>query len=132
MHIPSADIVRFILLRTLRQRRVVSQEELVSILSRELGKAGEYRISGRRARLIASETEGVRIVTLTRKGPAPERCPSCSGPLSRRYITNLRGRKVLAGLSCRRCGYRGSGHRFAPLRYDFELAGSPAQKVAAA
>ena len=121
MHIPKAEIVRFVLMKTLRGRRVISQKELVSILVRELGKAGNYSISGKRARLIALETPGMRVRTHTKKGPVPEKCPSCAGPLRRRYSRNLRGQRFLSSVLCRRCGYIGTNQGFAPLRYDFEL-----------
>jgi ribosomal protein L34 len=121
MHIPSPEIVRFVLMKTLRGRKVISQRELASIVARELAKAGDYSISGRRVRMIALETPGVRVRTHTKQGPVPRRCPSCAGALSRSYSRNLRGRKVLSGVLCRRCGYAGSNSRFAPLRYDFEL-----------
>ncbi len=122
MRIPKTDVVRFLLAQILKERKVISQKELASTLARELAKAGDYSISGARARMIAVETPGVTVKTHTKKGPVPERCPSCGASLRKTYSRNLKGRKTLVRLTCRRCGYTGTNQRFAPHRYEFELS----------
>ena len=117
---PSAEVVRFVL-RELRPRRIASQQEFAALVATRLRKTDPaYRISGRRLRRIAA-TSGVRITVRTQHGRAPKHCPSCGRMLLKTFTTNLAGKKVLAGLRCRSCVYRGSNQRFAPHRYAFEL-----------
>ncbi len=122
MKIPKRDVVKFVVKSALHRRSADSQEELVEILNRELRKVdAEYSISGKRLRKIVSGMDDVRMTVNTRKGRRPDRCPSCGSLLSRKFNRNLKGRNVLIGLRCRRCGYNGHDGRWTPGRYTFSF-----------
>lgn len=123
MKIPRRDVVEFVITSVLRGRRAGSQDEFSRLVGKELRKADpEYAITGRRLREVASSMPGVRIVPLTRKGDAPKRCPACSSSLKKLWTKNLRGKKVLEGFACQKCGYRGTSGKWSPAKYAFRLA----------
>lgn len=120
--IPRKDVVKFVIKEALQKRDAMSQKELVEIITNELRKGdSKYRITGKRARIIALETN-VRIDTATRKGAAPKRCPVCGRGLKRAYSKNLLGRKLLTKIRCCRCGYSGTEGRWMPRKYTFSMA----------
>jgi hypothetical protein len=124
MNIPRKDVITFLLTETLKSVQADSQQELANLLNKRLKKSNPgFTISGPRARLIALETPGIRTRISTRKGKAPKKCPGCGQALRKGYSKNLRGRRVLVRLSCRRCPYSGSGGKFAPSRYRFSGKG---------
>jgi len=122
MLIPKKEIVKFVLKEVLRKQRIKSQTELAEIVRKKLKKGDkEYAISAQRARMIAMETPRIRVNIKTRKGRHPKKCPACNHKLKKIYTKNLRGRKILLALKCSKCNYKGSGNRWTPSRYGFEL-----------
>lgn len=121
IRIPQKEIVKFIINQTLKSKKAATQEELSRIITSGLSKGDAgYRITGRRARLIALEMP-VRVKTETKKGPVPRKCPVCFHGLKKTYSKNLFGKNILTGLSCSRCGYKGNGGKWVPRKYTFEL-----------
>lgn len=122
--IPKAEIVKFVLKEVLQKQRVRSQARLAGIVRKKLRESDkEYAVSEHRVRIIAMRTPGVRVKIRTKKGRHPKRCPACSHTLRKTYTKNLRGRKVLVSMRCSRCSYRGSGDKWTPSMYEFELSG---------
>lgn len=122
MLIPKKEIVKFILKDVLRKQRIKSQARLAEVVGKKLKQGDKnYAISAQRVRIIATETPGVRVRIKTRKGKLPKKCPACNHKLKRVYTKNLRGRKVLVALKCSKCNYRGSGNKWIPSMYEFEL-----------
>jgi hypothetical protein len=123
MKIPKRDAVQFVITSVLRGRSVRSQTEFTTLVNRELRRSDpSYAITGKRLREVAVSMPGVRIVPLTRKGAAPNKCPACSSSLRKVWTKNLKGRKVIEGLVCPKCGYKGTGGRWSPAKYGFSLA----------
>jgi ribosomal protein L37AE/L43A len=120
MKIPKREVVKFVVKSALHRKSAGSQEQLVEMVNRELRKVdAEYSITGKRLREIVSGMREVVMTVNTRRGRRPDRCPSCGSLLSKRFDRNLRGRNVLIGLRCRRCGYSGHDGRWTPGRYTF-------------
>lgn len=121
LKIPKKDVVKFVIKEALQKRKAMSQKDLAEIITKELRKGeNKYRITGKRARLLALEVP-VKIRTETRKGRVPKKCPVCSRGLKRTYSKNLYGKKLLTNLKCPRCGYRGTGGKWMPRKYRFSL-----------
>jgi peptide subunit release factor 1 (eRF1) len=122
MKIPRRDVVKFVIKEALQKEKAVSQKELAEIITKQLVKGeSKYRITGRRARLLALEIP-VKIMVETRKGRVPRKCPVCGRGLKRTHSKNLYGKKILTGLRCGRCGYHGTGGRWMPRKYSFSLS----------
>ena len=122
MRIPSEEILRFIIKEVLQESKASSQTELAGLVNLKLKRAdNSYSVSEKRVRLAAHRTPGVKITTSTKKGRLPKKCPSCSHSLSKAYMKNLKGKKLLVRLACSRCGYTGKESRWEPKRYAFEL-----------
>jgi len=122
MRIPKKEVVEFFLREILQSRKITSQTELAEILGKKLKKGNEYyTITGKRARMIATEIPGVQVIVYTKKGRKPSKCPSCSHRLKKVYMKNLKGKRLLIRLECPNCGYTGSEGRWAPRRYKFTL-----------
>jgi peptide subunit release factor 1 (eRF1) len=121
LKIPRKDVVKFVIKEALQKRKAMSQKELAEIITKELRRGeSKYRITGRRARLLALEVP-VKIKTETRKGRVPRKCPVCSRGLKRTYSKNLYGKKLLTSLKCSRCGYHGAGGKWMPRKYRFSI-----------
>lgn len=122
MKIPKRDAVQFVITSVLRGRRAKSQTEFTLLVNSELRRADpSYAITGRRLREIAVSMPGVRIVPLTRKGSAPKKCPACYSSLRKVWTKNLKGKKVMEGLVCPRCGYKGTSGKWSPAKYGFSM-----------
>ena len=124
MNIPKKDVIGFVLKEALRERPTDSQQELAVILNERLAGSG-FVISGPRARRIALLSNGIETRITTRKGPVPKTCPGCGGRLRRSHSKDLKGRKLLTGLSCRRCSYKGRHGKWIPSRYRFRAKWIP-------
>ena len=121
LKIPRKDVVKFVIKEALQKRKAVSQKHLTEIITKELMKGeSKYRITGRRARLLALEVP-VTLRTETKRGKIPKRCPACGRGLKKTFSKNLYGKKMLASLRCGRCGFHGSDGKWAPSRYYFSL-----------
>jgi hypothetical protein len=122
MRIPSKDMVKYIIKETLRNQNVHSQQELAELVNRKLRVGDQsYSVSQRRAKMLALEMPEVSVKVRTRKGPVPEKCPSCKSDLRKIYTKNLEGRKLLLKMECPMCSYTGKGEKWVPMRYDFNL-----------
>ena len=123
--IPKEEDIRAGIISVLHKYGFVkSQEELSELVLEELKqkKLGAL-LSPHRTRMIALEIPEIKVKVLTKKsgGEKPKNCPVCSRPLKGLYATNLLGKKVLVGLKCEQCKYKGSVRAFAPFRYYFSL-----------
>ncbi len=98
---------------------VRSQEELSSLVADEIND----NIQPQKIRILALELPQVEVRVLTKKSnrEKPTNCPSCGKPLKGLYAKNLLNQKVIVGLECGRCLYRGTLKSFAPFRYEFSL-----------
>ena len=122
MKIPKRDVVKFVIKSVLHRKSAGSQKELVHKVNAELRKVDKgYSISGKRLREIALTIKEVKIEVGVKKGRSPKKCPSCSSSLKKTWDRNLRGRKVLRGLTCHKCGYKGVSGKWAPRKYGFSL-----------
>jgi len=122
MHIAKKDTIQFIIKEVLQERKASSQSELAELVNQKLKKVDpSYSVSEKRARLIALQIPGVKVMTATKKGQLPRRCPSCSHSLRKVHMKNLKGKKLLVRLICSKCGYIGKENRWEPQRYTFEL-----------
>lgn len=122
MMIPNKEIVRFILKDVLKRKRIRSQSGLAMAVEKKLKETEiYYSITPQRARTIAIETPGIRVKISNRKGRQPKKCPACGNKLRKKYTRNLKGRKSLFSLKCSKCSYSGSGTRWVPGRYEFDL-----------
>lgn len=107
-----------------RQKKARSQEDLAFLVVRELRKKyPRCLLSSQRVRLLALDLPEIRAKVLTKKShkQKPENCPACRSKLKGLYATNLSNKKVLVGLECAKCNYRGTLQSFAPFRYEFYL-----------
>ena len=98
---------------------VRSQEELASLVADEIND----NVQPQKIRILALELPQVDVRVLTKKSnrEKPSNCPSCSKPLKALYAKNLLDQKVIVGLECGRCLYRGTLKSFAPFRYEFSI-----------
>jgi predicted RNA-binding Zn-ribbon protein involved in translation (DUF1610 family) len=121
LKIPQKDIVKFVIKEALQKRKAMTQKELAAIITKELRRGeNKYRITGRRARLLALDIP-IKIKVSTRKGKVPKKCPACGKGLKRTYSKNLTGKKLLTAIRCGKCGYRGSEGKWMPRKYTFSL-----------
>lgn len=122
MRRPKGEVVKFLIKEILNSRPADSQEELSKLVRAELRKGeADLTITGERARLIALKIPRVKVLVHLKNGRKPKRCPSCYSGLRKVYTKNLKGRKVLVGLRCNKCSYRGSQNRWIPSRYEFRI-----------
>jgi len=126
--IPKDDVVEFVIREVLRGKNVRTQAELAE-LSCDVLKGRHIRgITGRRARMVALRIPGVKMRVDTRNGPMPERCPCCSSELEKIYAKDLSGNRIIVGMECTKCSYRGHGKKWVPRRYGFEIAEGETKK----
>lgn len=107
-----------------KYKKVKSQEDLAFLAVKELRKKYPFcLLSSQRARAIALGTAGISVKVLTKKSSKqkPENCPACKSKLKGLYAINLSNKKVLVGLECDKCNYKGTLQSFAPFRYEFYL-----------
>lgn len=98
---------------------VRSQEELASLVADEIND----NVQPQKIRFLALELPDIEVRVLTKKSnrEKPSNCPSCGKPLKALYAKNLLDQKVIVGLECNRCLYRGTLKSFAPFRYEFSI-----------
>lgn len=125
IRIPQDEAVKQAISSAIRKSGFIkSQEELAHLTREELRqKFPEAMLSPQRARLLATELPTIEVRVLTKKSSAshPKQCPACKRKLKGLYAKNLLNKKVLIGLACERCRYRGMLKTFAPFRYEFTL-----------
>ncbi len=118
--IPKEGIIRTIIESAIEEREIGSQTELADFIRGKLKHGDDnYRISGKRARLIALDIPDLEVHIETKEGEVPEKCPSCSGQLESIYMRNLKGEKILSKLVCKICPYEGRQNKWIPRRYIF-------------
>ncbi len=122
MKIPKKDVVKFVIKSVLHRKTADSQEKLVELVISELRNVDpDYSITGRRVREIALSIPEVKINVRVKKGGVPAKCPSCGSMLKKTWDRNLRGRKVLRGMQCPKCGYKGAAGKWLPRKYGFSF-----------
>lgn len=123
MRRPKQEVVEFLIKEILNSRHVGSQGKLSGLVKAELRKSeADLTITGKRVRLTALGMPGVKVLVSLRKGRLPSRCPCCFSGIRKIYAKNLKGRRILVGLKCRRCNYRGSENKWIPRRYGFSIS----------
>jgi tRNA(Ile2) C34 agmatinyltransferase TiaS len=122
MKIPKKEAVKFVIKSVLHRHSASSQRELTVRVERELRKVDpKYSISEKRVRELTLTIPEVKIKTVTRKGRLPSRCPVCGFPLKKTWAINLKGKRIMDGLRCRKCGYSGNQGIWSPGKYIFTL-----------
>ncbi len=98
---------------------VRSQEELASLVADEINE----NVQPQKIRILALDLSQIEVRVLTKRSnmEKPSNCPSCNKPLKALYAKNLLDQKVVVGLECGRCLYRGTLKSFAPFRYEFSI-----------
>lgn len=98
---------------------VRSQEEMASLVANEINN----NVQPQKIRVLALELPQIEVRVLTKKSnrEKPTNCPSCGKLLKGLYAKNLLDKKVVVGLECNRCLYRGTLKSFAPFRYEFRM-----------
>lgn len=122
-HIPSDDrLAEAIFVVMYRNQQVMSQREMVSLVSKELGKDGEgYRASGERIRrLIVNRDLAQVIIDYSRSdGDLPKTCPVCKNALTSVKNTTLDGDVIEIQRKCVACPYTVGTTKRLPGRYTF-------------
>ena len=107
----------------LRCQTIESQNELVRMVLKELGKDGEtYRISGKRIRKYALENNMVSLeidYRGSKNRSMPDICPVCNSVLVPVNNTTLDGDTIELRRKCRNCGYISGARGSVPGRYVF-------------
>lgn len=121
--IPNEDVVLFVIKETMKKKgNIETQEEFSYTVNKRLRKVDpKLTISGKRLRKVFLRLPRAKIKVETKKGKLPGKCPVCDSHLSKAYTKNLRGRKVLYRIFCRRCGFSGNNGKYAPKRYEFTM-----------
>ena len=98
---------------------VRSQEELAFLVADEIND----NVQPQKIRVLALELPQIEVRVLTKRSnrEKPSNCPSCGKLLKALYAKNLLDQKVVVGLECGRCLYRGTLKSFAPFRYEFTM-----------
>ncbi len=115
------EVIRFVLEEVMKERGIVeSQKELAELVNRRLSKADKaYSVSPHRLRMIAVNTKRLKIIVEARKGKRPYKCPVCAHALKKRKMKNLKGKSVVYGYACQKCGFKASGDEALPRKYVF-------------
>ena len=123
MRRPKQEVVEFLIKEILNSRPAGSQQELSELVKAELRKSeADLTITGKRVRLTALGMPGIKVLVSLRKGRLPKKCPCCFSGIRKIYAKNLKGRRILVGLKCRKCNYRGSENKWIPRRYGFSIS----------
>ncbi len=123
--IPQEEEVRDIILKIMKRRGVIeSQAELHREVMKHLRRRNKnYKLSGRRMRIIALSTGKVSIeirYKLTDKSVDDmKKCSVCGGDMVKIENTTLDGEKVIIGYKCTSCPYWTGKKLRIPIRYIF-------------
>ncbi len=126
--IPPEDEVTSAVLKVVKSKRVVeSQNELLHEVMKHLRrKNAEYRISGRRLRLIALKTGKIKMeirYRITDKHVDNlEICPVCGEKMVKVENATLDGGRVVVGFKCTQCPYWTGKTLRLPIRYIFRFS----------
>ncbi len=123
--IPKEDEIKEILLKIMKRRSIIeSQAELHREVMKHLKRRNkEYKLSGKRMRMIALATGKIKIeirYKLTDKVVEEmDKCPVCGGDMVRIENSTLDGENVVIGFKCTRCPYWTGKKLRMPIRYIF-------------
>ncbi len=118
------DVIQFVLKGVMKEKkRVESQQELVELVNKKLSKTEKSTVSAHRLRMIAVNMKDVKVLAETREGDVPEKCPVCYHSLKKRKMKNLKGRNVVYGYTCPKCGFESDSTKIAPRKYVFVYDG---------
>jgi len=118
------DVIRFVLKELMKEkRRIESQQELTELVKKRLSKTEEATVSAQRLRLLAIDTPGISIITETKEGDVPEKCPVCYHSLKKRKMKNLKGKNIVFGYRCPKCSFESDSTKIAPRKYVFVYDG---------
>ena len=119
--IPKEEVVKFKIRNILKNKNIKSQGELSTIVNDRLRDSdNNYSITGKRLRSIALNMP-VKMQVATKHGKMPDKCPCCYHKLKKIHTKNLLGKKLLFGIQCSRCSYKGFEGKYTPMRYEFSL-----------
>ncbi|MCD6481597.1 MAG: hypothetical protein J7L31_04925 [Thermoplasmata archaeon] len=121
--IPKEEEVRKALYAVLKKYGYVSSlKKLRDEMAKELKKMdSSYRLSMRRARIIAARSGFVRVEVKKGKGKMEgKNCPVCGNKMKPIRSISLLGEKVVLGYKCGLCGYSGKMDEM-PVKYEFHL-----------
>jgi len=107
---------------TATKRTVTSQRQLRRLVEKELRGEENYRLGGRRLRLLAIQSGRVRLETHCREmgeKTTIRRCPVCGSKTKRQRNMTVFGGTVTLGFRCETCGYWTGLKRRVPTRYVF-------------
>lgn len=116
----SDDDIKSLIISVMEKHGFVkSQEELASLVNAEIDGV----VQPQKIRVLALEIPEIEVRVLTKRSnrEKPSNCPSCGKTLKGLYAKNLLDQKVIVGLECLRCSYRGTLKSFAPFRYEFSM-----------
>ena len=116
------EIKQAILTVVKKHKRIKSQDDLVSLATKEMRKkAPQALLSGRHARILATEIPQVQVKVHTKTSVKniPKKCPACEKTLKPLFAVNLARKRVQIGVKCEHCKYYGTLKQFAPFKYEF-------------
>jgi len=101
---------------------ISSLKKLRDEMVKELRKINpSYRLSMKRARIIAVRSGFVRVEVKKGKGKMEgKNCPVCGNRMKPLTTISLLGERVVLGYECGLCGYRGKVDEV-PVKYEFHL-----------
>lgn len=122
--IPSKEMVANAIKKVLFSRKIVeSQEELASLVERELKKVNkDYVVGTTRVKRIALEIPEIEVKAKTKKSVGLQKiykCPICGSEVKEIKVKNLLGKDIVIGYKCSKCGYESDLEAFLPMRYIF-------------
>lgn len=140
--VPSADTIKAILLKILRENKTIrSQTRLHSLIVRSMAASepnSRYRLSQERVRRIAASMPEIKMLIHCRDSEETfnsKTCPVCASPLEMIRNQTLYGWVVNTGRACGTCGYWTGSKMRKPVRYVFIFeqerphAGDPPKEV---
>ena len=125
-NIPSDEIINKGLMNIFKKNHTVnSQKDLKKLIEKELKtKNKNYSVSGKRLRIIALETDFIKIDIHSREGDPKKilsKCPVCGNSLSRVKNLTIWGGEVTLEFRCSNCGYWTGKKKRIPTRYIFHF-----------
>ncbi len=126
--IPDEGEVKKIILRILSRRGIVeSQAELHREVLKHLNRKNKnYKLSAKRMRIIALQSEEVKIEIRYKVSDKiveeMDKCPVCGGRMVKIENSTLNGGKVVIGFKCLNCPYWTGKQLRIPVRYIFRYS----------
>jgi len=122
--IPPKDVIANAIKMVLFSRKVVeSQEELASLVEKELKKINkDYVVGATRVKRIALEISEIEVKAKTKKSLGLQKielCPICNSEVKEIRVKNLLNKDIVIGYKCIKCGYESDLEAFLPMKYIF-------------